>query len=51
MGELLAELDCAPRDKLWLAQHAATGIGDLMHSFVTRGIDWGKPIRISYHGA
>jgi len=34
-----------------LAQHAAAGIGDLMHSFVTRGIDWGKPIRISYHGA
>ena len=34
-----------------LAQHAAAGIGDLMHSFVTRGIDWGTPIRISYHGA
>jgi hypothetical protein len=50
MGELLAELDCAPREKLWRSmQQPASGIS-CIHN-VTRGIDWGTPIRISYHGA
>jgi hypothetical protein len=39
MGELLAELDCAPREKLWRSMQQPAS-GDLMHSFVTRVIDW-----------